>query len=180
MRIFFLVLLVFFSSFDDPKLTKLRMYKTISALAPENFRVMTDDEMASKYLTYRKPTAMFTNPENTVSFGLNISASTWNYKDLALLQSFYKSSIRQIYTDLDMIKEEIKEINGKKYIIFEFLGDVADDKETIGDRLPKPTYNYLQYTVHENNILIFNFTCAVRHHKKWQKTAEKMMNGISL
>jgi hypothetical protein len=180
---FLFVILLILPSFvqkdNSPKLVRKTITRTISALMPEEFRPMTDQEIARKYFSYRKPLVMLTNQDQTVDFGFNVSATTWEYKDLALLQKFYKSTIQNIYTNIAMVQEGIKEINGQNYIVFEFVSEVKSDKNSPLQQ-SKKAYSYLLYTIVEDEVYIFNFTSPAHVRSYWSPVAEQMMKSIKL
>ncbi len=162
-----------------PKMARKSVARTITILMPDDFRTMTDQELAAKYFTYRKPLAMFTNQDHTVDFGFNVSATRWNYNDLELLQKFYKSTIQNLYTNITMVQEGIKEINKKKYIVFEFVSEVkADQNNPI--QQSKRAYTYLLYTIVEEEVYIFNFTTPASLRNYWSPIAGEMMKSLKL
>jgi hypothetical protein len=206
LRISFLSLIILiFSSFvgDAPKMVRRTLARNITALMPEDFRPMTDAEIASKYFTYRKPVAMFTNQEATVDFGFNVAATTWKYEDLALLQKFYKATIQNLYTSIDgnassktqdnrpassnskptesinMIQEGIQEINKRKFIVFEFIGETKTDANSPIQRA-KRVYTYIQYTIVDEEVYIFNFSAPAHLQKYWSPIAKQMMESLKM
>lgn len=206
LRIIFLSLIVLLlSSFvsDNPKMVRRTLARNITALMPEDFRPMTDAEIATKYFTYRKPVAMFTNQDATVDFGFNVAATTWRYEDLALLQKFYKASIQNLYTSVDgnassktqdnrpansnskptesihMIQEGIKEINKQKFIVFEFVGETKTDASSPIQRA-KRVYTYIQYTIVDEEVYIFNFSAPAHLQKHWSPIAKQMMESLKM
>jgi hypothetical protein len=207
LRITFLLLLVLvLSSFknDNPKMVRKVIAKNITAVLPEDFHPMTDQEIASKYFTYRKPVASFTNQDATVDFVFNTSATTWRYEDLALLQKFYKSSIQNLYTsnenekpegqqdqngkanankkpteNLSMIQEGIKEINKQKYIVFEFVGETKTDTNSPIQR-SKKVYTYIQYTIVDEEVYIFSFSAPAHVRNYWSPIAQEIMKSLKI
>jgi hypothetical protein len=172
--------LLFAPATDLPKMKKVKLTDGITAQMPEDFRPMTDDEIAQRYFTYRKPVALFTDGRAVVDFGLNISTTTWKYEDLPILKSFYKASIMQMFTNVNMIKEEIEEINGRKYAAFEFISEVRSEPNAIVKTAPKINYTYLLYTVVGEKVHIINFTCPAANRREWQPIAQAMMKTIKI
>ncbi|MCS7019354.1 MAG: hypothetical protein NZM34_09620 [Bernardetiaceae bacterium] len=165
---------------DLPKMKKIKLTEGVTAQLPEGFRPMTDDEIAQRYFTYRKPVAMFTDARAVVDFGLNISATTWQYEDLPLLKSFYKASIVQMFTSVNIIKEEIEEINGRKYAVFEFISEVRSDPKAIIKRPPVINYTYILYTVVGEKVYILNFTCPADVRSQWRPIAHAIMKTVKI
>lgn len=172
--------LLFTPATDLPKMKKVKLTEGVTAQMPEEFRPMTDDEIAQRYFTYRKPVALFTDRRAVVDFGLNISATTWKYEDLLILKSFYKASIMQMFTNVNMLKEEIEEVNGRKYAVFEFISEVRSEPNAIVKRPSKVSYSYLLYTVVGENVHIINFTCPAEVRKEWRPVAQAMMKTVKI
>jgi hypothetical protein len=149
-------------------------------MLPRDFKPMTDDQIAERYFTYRKPVAMYTNPEGDVDFGLNVTATQWKAEDLDILQRFYKSSINKMYTEVKFEREGIEQINGKKFIVFEFSAVVRPDKNEAMQLKARSSYTHIQYTVHNEKVYVFNFTSPYLQRAKWKNTAAEMMKTIKI
>jgi hypothetical protein len=181
--ILFLLIAFLFSSYspDKGKLVKTRLTKEIIVYLPADFTLMTDDDLAKKYFTYRKPTAMYTNQDRVVDFGLNITETRWRQGDLPLLQKFYKSGIAKMYSNVQFIQDTISTINKRDFVVFEFISELKDDETNTMQRgSAVKQYSYMQYTVKDNKVHVFNFTCPVQIRTKWQDTAHQIMQTIKI
>jgi hypothetical protein len=181
--ILFLPIAFLFSSYspDKGKLVKTRLTKEIIVYLPADFTLMTDDDLAKKYFTYRKPTAMYTNQDRVVDFGLNITETRWRQSDLPLLQKFYKSGIAKMYSNVQFIQDTISTINKRDFVVFEFISELKDDETNTMQRgSAVKQYSYMQYTVKDNKVHVFNFTCPVQIRTKWQDTAREIMQTIKI
>ena len=168
-------------AFSKDKLVKVKLTKEITVRLPADFVPMTDDDLANKYFTYRKPTAMYTNPDRLVDFGLNITETRWRQSDLALLQQFYKSGIAKMYTKVNFIQDTITTINKRDYVVFEFVSELVDeDPNSMRKGSITKQYSYLQYTVKDHQVHVFNFTCPSQIRSKWQETAKEIMHTIKI
>jgi hypothetical protein len=166
-------------AFDGPKMTKVKLTDKVTAMVPVTFRVMSDDEIAARYFTYRKPAAMLTDMRGVVDFGVNISTTNWRYDDLELLQKFYRASISQMFSETEFIREEIVSINNRRYIVFEFLSEIRSAPTDAVKRAPKAAYSYLMYTVTDDyNLYVFNFSCPLPYRQEWSSTAQAIMESI--
>ncbi len=175
-----LLLLITAFGQEEPKLSKVKLNDHVSINLPKDFRVMTDNEIAERYFTYRKPVAMYTNPVGEVDFGLNVTATQWQADDLEILKSFYKSSINKMYTEVKFEREAIETINGKKFIVFEFSAVVRPDQKESLQMKARSSYTHIQYTVHNEKVYVFNFTSPYSLRSKWKSTAESMMKTIKI
>jgi hypothetical protein len=165
---------------EEPKLSRVKLNDHVSMMLPRDFKPMTDDQIAERYFTYRKPVAMYTNPEGDVDFGLNVTATQWKAEDLEILQRFYKSSINKMYTEVKFEREAIEQINGKKFIVFEFSAVVRPDKNEAMQLKARSSYTHIQYTVHNEKVYVFNFTSPYLQRAKWKNTAAEMMKTIKI
>ncbi|MCS6968175.1 MAG: hypothetical protein RMJ44_05965 [Cytophagales bacterium] len=163
---------------DLPKMKKVKLTDGITVQLPEDFRPMTNDEIASRYLTYRKPLAMYTDQGGVVDFGLNMAATTWRYEDLDILKSFYKATIMQMFTSVNFIREGIEQINNRRYAFFEFISELRSDAKDAIKRPPKVNYTYILYTVIGENVYIVNFTCPAEVRSRWQPIARAIVKTI--
>lgn len=168
-----LIIVLFISllgiSADEPKMTRVKITEGVTASLPKDFVAMSDDDIAQKYPSTKKPLAMFTSLDRTIDFGLNVSKSSLG-GDYPVLQKLYKATLYDLYSDIQFIQEGIVKINGRDFIVFEFTS-VAD-----GNR----KYSYLQYTAIANRVYIYNFTCGAEKKATWQPIAKIIMNSISM
>ena len=175
-----ILLLVSISAKSQNKLIKTDITDNIRMSLPVGFMVMTDDDMASKYITHRKPMTAYTTYERDIEFSVNKSNTKWTVADMPIMQSFYKASILQLYDEVNFIKAGIYEINGKKFVYFEFTSKVAGDKASVSNKSAVSKYSYIQYTILDNQTILFNFSCPFWAKDKWQKTVNEMMQTVKI
>ncbi|HEY8400081.1 MAG TPA: hypothetical protein VIK89_02395 [Cytophagaceae bacterium] len=137
---------------------------------PKDFLVMSDDDIAAKYPSTKKPLAMFTNVDRMVDFGINVSKTVFPGNDLEILKGVYKATIMDTYTNVQFTKEEIQKIKNRDYIVFEYTGQFEKVKN----------YTYIQYTLINGQVFIFNFTCPASEKAKWAETAEAIMTSVKI
>lgn len=171
----------FFAEAQNIKLTKVTLTPGISMLMPENFSLMPDDVLARKYLSTKKPTAMYSDPSGEIDLGVNITNHFWQEKDIPMLKDLYKSSLRAAYTRVEFLTEEIRTINKRKFVVLEFIGIVEDEKEGIaGKRSAISRYNYMMYTVVESRIVVVNFNCPTKYKATWQPIVPQIMQSVKI
>src|SRR5688500_6532871 len=125
---FFLLFCLVLSGFDQPKLIKTKVAEGISASIPQGWRPMDGLDFTERYPSVRAPLAAYTNPDRTVDFSVNISATRWPDGNLEIASKFFKSSLTNMFDRVTMIDEGIHEVNGKKLIYFEFESRVNGNK----------------------------------------------------
>ncbi len=161
---------------------KTKLSETITLSLPKTFRPMTDDEVVAEYAVYRKPLAMYIDAMNPVHLGVNVSASRWQNSDLAMLKSFYKATLLDLYSDVDFIQEELVKIGDYQFVVFEFTSSVkpTEKEQSIIEVNPIRRYYYLQYTVVEGQVMLFNFNCPIRLQPRWAPVAKEIMQSVDL
>jgi hypothetical protein len=168
--VFTLIFLTFSARSQAPKLKAMKIAEGVKASLPQNFYPMSNEDIAQRYPSTKKPLCMYTDMDRAVDFGLNESKSNWAGGDLKVLQQVYKSTILSLYKKVDFIQEGIKNIKKRDYICFEFTSEAQGNTK----------YTYLLYTVINNKVYIFNFTCDQTQMKKWQETARAIMETVKI
>jgi hypothetical protein len=175
---FFLLALTLLAA-DRPKLVKVKVTDDITVSIPQGWNSMDELDFSQRYPSVRAPLAAYTNLDRTIDFSVNISATQWPDKDLALAQKFFKSSLMSMFDRVEMIKEGVQEVNKKKYIFFEFDSRVNGARQE-GLQDPVLRYTYIQYLLEPGKTLVFSFNCSRREKQEWQETARLMMKNIKV
>ena len=181
----FLIVLISLSftmlSLDTPKLTKRKIYEGVSVVMPEDFVVMSDKDLSSKYPSTKKPLATYMSSDTRADFTMNNTKAKFNGQTAKMLHEIYKVTIIETYdtvafnkeklkVSLNFIQDGVKTINKKEYAYFEFTSEFNNIKK----------YNYLLYAPHKKHVLIFNFSCDQRSMDVYQPIAAKMINSIKV
>lgn len=182
MKLFFLFLISVFllSSFQPVKYAKTKVNDDITMSLPEGFILMSQEDLNSKYVSAKAPIAVYTDFSRAVDLGVNIAYSRWNNEDLEIMKSFYKSNIMGLYDEVQFITEEIKEINGKDFAIFEFVSSVSDEEGTTINQSAISKYVRIQYTIVKSKTVLFNFTCPARQKEKWAPIAKEILESVKI
>lgn len=154
-------------------------------------RKLTDDllmhvplELKQKPLTRQRTTsatlAIFMSQDRQSNLAINKSQLRWDEAEEELLSQFYKANILNMYDQVDMIQEGVKQINGRKFIVFEFSGQVVDEANPFKEIRKRLDYTYIQYTIVEDGILIFRFASSARLKNYWQATIGKAMDSVEI
>ena len=176
----FSTLLVLLAGFVAPRFKSINITKEISVSLPQDFAIMPDDAIATKYPSPRKPLAAYTSPNRQVDFILTERPSMFHKDDLKMVKEFYKSSISSKYSDIKFIREEIKKIKKQDYVIFEFTSTVRDEDRKTNRLAPIRRYTIVQYTIFNEKLLIFTLNVPLDLKAAWEKPAIKIMESIKL
>ncbi len=174
--------ILLFSFQNQPiKLSRVRVENTnVSVSVPKNFHLMTDDEVASKYFSTQRPTAIFTDANNKVDFGINLTETEWRERDVVMLGKFSKASIMNGYPKVTILQEKAVTVHGKQFYLIEFIGEIPEDTKAILNKGKISRYHLMQYTIGYGNQYVFNFNCPSSMKATWQNPARNMMNSIKL
>jgi hypothetical protein len=86
-----------------------------------------------------------------------------------------------MYSNVQFIQDTISTINKRDFVVFEFISELKDDETNTMQRASAvKQYSYMQYTVKDNKVHVFNFTCPVQIRTKWQDTAREIMQTIKI
>ncbi len=175
--LFILIALLGFSQSYTP--IKIGPEEKITLKIPDSFLNMTDEDRMKQVYSTKVPLAMFSNEMQEVMLGINYNIMQWTEKDTDLVYGFYKASINNLFDEVEFIQDDIKEINGRKFIVFEIIGVVQDDNAFSSRKMQK-NYSYIQYTSWNDQVLLFNFTCKERFRNQWQDVAKEVMNSVKI
>ncbi len=178
-RFFLLVLsILFLSSFDQPKLVKTKIADGITVAVPRDWRPMDELDFRERHFSVRKPLAAFTDSDRLLSFTVSTSATQWREDDIELARSFFKAGVANMFDRITFIDEGIHEVNGKKFIYFEFESRIDGSREEMSLRDPVLKYSYVQYLVESGRTLVFSFHAPLRLRQTWQPIAQTMMKSV--
>ena len=167
------------ATFGQSKLKKTQISKEISVMLPRDFTPMPDDGIARRYPATTKPLAVYTSPNGQIDFSVTQKRSQFRAQDLNMLQEFYKANLLEKFTDVDFIREEIVDIKGEQYIVFEFVSKVADERGTT-NLAPVQKYSIIQYTIKGNQLMIFTMHAPFALKNDWQPTMRDVMSSIRI
>ena len=179
----FLILLtsfILFTSFQKVKYVKTKVNNAVSLLLPEGFTLMSQADLLSRYDSDKAPVAVYTDFTRSVDLGVNVAYSRWNAEDIEIMQSFYKSTIMGLYDEVQFIKEDIYEINGKDFAVFEFVSSVRDDEGTTINQSPINKFIRIQYTIVKSKTVLFNFSCPANQRDKWAPIAKEILESVKI
>ena len=163
-------------------LVRTEIYEGISVNLPESFQPMSEALLQEMYLAARRPLAAYTDPNQQVAFGLNVSNTRWQAGDLAMLKDFYRASLLELYDEVEFLNESVKEINGREFAVFEFVSLVRPDEDETSfmNQQPIRQYTYVQYTIHNQKTWVFDFSVPAQAQAEWQETAHAMMSSVRM
>ncbi|WP_338764881.1 hypothetical protein WAF17_00525 [Bernardetia sp. ABR2-2B] len=177
----------FFGQMPD-KYSRKRIGEGVTLLIPNNFVEMSDDEIAAKYFTPKRPLAIFRSPDRKAELGINSSLFEWgevgleSEMNMELLKGFYKGAIaNSFYEKVKFLNEgEIISIGDREAVLFEFIGAIPEDPNAIINRGGKSRYHQVLYSVYNGKVLIINFSVNGTDYKYWKEHATKMVTSVKI
>jgi len=142
---------------------------------PTVFAQMSDDDIAAKILSYKKPVAFFSDLSKQADLSVNKSNSKFREKDTQMLLSFYKANVRTLYDSINFTTSEVQTINKREYAVLEFDSEVKEK-----GKAPIKKYNYIQYTIINKEVWVFSFTSSIQSKMIWKPVATKAMKSMKV
>lgn len=153
--------------------------KNIQLKIPDTFINMNDEDRMTKVASSKVPFAMFTTQDQEVTLGVNDNPMQWTEQDTETVYGFYKASIQSLFDEVQFIQDDVRDINGREFIVFEFVSSVVDDNQ-FSSKKPQKNYTYIQYTSYNGQVLLFNFGCRARLKNQWESIAGEVMESVKI
>ncbi|MEM0940413.1 MAG: hypothetical protein AAF600_09655 [Bacteroidota bacterium] len=164
---------------SQDQLRVIKVNERIALKIPLFFSQMPEGERINKFVSSRTPIAMFTSEDREADLGINTNMMRWVEGGENKLKSLYKGTFETLFDKVEYIQDTVKEINGRKFIVFEFVSSVKDENAFSGTTSTR-NYSYIQYTSYNDQILLFNFGCKPKRMGKWQPIVKEIMESIKL
>ena len=163
------------------KFVKVNLNDEITVRLPKEFSPMTLEDQEQRVYSYRKALALYTSLDRSTEFGANISYSKFKSEDIQLMKEFYKSNIMNLYTDVEFLEEDVVNIDGRNYAVFEFTSLVMDiDSGGGGALTPISKYTYIAYTIANRNTYLFHLSAPIRQQQQWAPIAQQIVSSIRI
>jgi hypothetical protein len=176
---FLAIILIAGVALADTKLKKTQITKEISVMLPRDFTPLPDDGIARKYPASNKPVAVYTSPNGQVDFSVTQKKTQFRSRDLPMLREIYKANLMERFTKVDFIREQVAEIKGRDYIVFEFVSVMADERKTT-NLSPMQKYSIMLYTIQEDQLMVFSLHLPFVMKNDWQETAREIMGSVQV
>lgn len=177
--LFILTQVIAFTSQAQDKLVATKVGDDILMKIPESFTNMSDGERIGKYVSSRTPIAMYSSEDRLVDLGINTNIMQLSAGDEETMRNFYRGTFQSLFDEIEYYQDTIREINGRKFIVFEFLSTLKEENAFSGPSIER-NYTYIQYTSYNDQVLLFNFGCKPRLMQQWKSTAREMMESIKI
>ncbi len=167
-----LILLLLTSA--QTKLVKVNLDKNVSIKLPADFVIMSDNDIATKYPSYRKPIAMYISPDRFADFGYNVSNGVWG-NDIKLLHDVYKATINNNFSKVTFFRDTIITVKNRDFVEFEYVSEIQDESSNQTVKPIIKVYTFKKYALQNGEIYQFSFNCPEKYKDKYQLTAQSIM-----
>ena len=177
-----LILTIFLCSFlpsHSQKLVATKIGDDISMKIPAEFINMSNRDRMEVVASSKVPLGMFSTESQEVTLGINDNPMQWTSADTDVIYGFYKASINALFDEIEFIQDGKTEINGREFIVFEFVSTVRDEN-VFSTKSGERNYTYIQYTSYNDQVLLFNFGCPARLKFEWEDIAKEIMQSVRI
>jgi hypothetical protein len=124
--------------------------------------------------------AIYVSDDQQTDLTINKSSLRWSAADAVLLSQFYKANILNLYDQVDMIQEGIREMDGLQVIFFEYSGKILEEPNAFMEVKKRFDYTYIQYAIQEDGVLIFRLSTPGMLQRYWQNAAREIMENVQI
>jgi hypothetical protein len=165
---------------QGPGTVPVKIGNAISLQLPASLSLQSAAEINQRYVAARPPLALYSDASGQVDLSVNKAVTRWGEDDYEIMKSFYKSTIMGLYSEVQFITEEIRQIDGRKFVAFEFIGRVIPGEGTTQSESAEVRYSQILYTIAGDQTVLFNFSCAGRLQDQWSSRASAIMKSIRI
>jgi hypothetical protein len=176
--LFLMILQIYIAQSQEIDLQKTAVTDDISLMVPSDFIPMGPQDFRNKFISYRQPLAGFTTEDRSTDLIVNVSKTPWSNQDMDLLKDFYENNILNLFDQVEFLTNELQEINGRDYAVFEFTSTVKGDPNSLRNKSAVHDYRYMLYAVESFEVYVFTFYCPARLKDRWQPVASKIMSSV--
>jgi hypothetical protein len=143
--------------------------RTVSFVPPEGFTPPSDEVVRRKFANATTPATVYANERATTSVAISYHPlQALAPEQLPEFKSVMKSFLDEQQPGLEWLKNEFVEINGVRWIHFEFLSPAVDAK----------IHNDMYFTSVNQRMLLFNFNSTHREYSKYEHALARSKASI--
>ncbi len=171
MKFIALLLLPIFS-FGQIKLDKKisLLENKVEILAPKELSKMSDEMWTLKYRTLPRPELVLTDENGEINLLVDLTQQPAAENQTAAYKDFRISNLKKNRTDIKILSDGIKIVDGKKIGFIKFSSEASDQN----------IFNFYFFTIVNGKILLFTFNCTETLQKTWEKTADEILDSLKI
>lgn len=151
----------------------------ISIKVPTEFYTMEMQEARLKFVTAKAPLAVFSDANRSADISINYSSSVWE-GDLSVLKEFYKANLFTLYDTVNIVRDEITEIGGKRFISLEFDSSVYGAEGGFRGNQSVSKHIWINYTLYDRRVLIFSVSVPKSEKSSWEDMALEVLSSVRI
>lgn len=143
----------------------------VSFVPPAEFSRMSEEFVAAKFPDAKEPGIVYGNTRTTVSIAITSPPQRMlRPEQLPEFKSFMESFIDRQKKGVQWLRKEFVEVNGQRWIHFEFISQAIDTK----------IHNHMYLTSMDERMLMFNFNSTVEEYERHKDALEKSKDSIRI
>jgi hypothetical protein len=140
----------------------------VELLVPKELVKITPEIWKIKYGNMQQPILSLSDKDVDVNLIGQFTNQKWDENNLAEYKDFRINNLKKTRTDVEILENGVKDINGKKVGFFKFMSQARDVK----------IFNYYFFTIVDEKIFLFNFNCSEASRNTWEKTADEIVASL--
>lgn len=137
---------------------------------PSGFDIMSEEMLAAKYPASNRPTLVYTNEDGSVNFAFNHTINQITEDKLPEVLPAFVQQFNSIYPKIQWLKKDVEKVNGKYFIIMEFITPAVDTR----------IYNLMYVTELDGKMLMCSFNCMESQKSEWEVKAKESLDSIEV
>ena len=143
----------------------------VSFAPPPAFSRLSEETIAAKFPEAKGPAIVYGNSRTTVSIAITYPPQrVLRPEQLPDFKSFMESFIEKQKKGIQWLRKEFVEINGRRWIHFEFISQAVDTK----------IHNHMYLTSMDERMLTFNFNSTVEDYDEYKDALERSKDSIQI
>lgn len=121
-----------------------------------------------KYHNQPRPELVLTDENGEINLLVDLTHQPAAESQIAAYKDFRISNLKKTRTDIKILGDGIKSVNGKNIGFIKFSSEARDQN----------IFNFYFFTIVNGKILFFHFNCIEKLQKSWEKTADEILNSL--
>lgn len=140
----------------------------VNMLLPKDFGPLSQELLDKKYPSNQRPTEVVGNSDGSVNVAFNHTQTPVAMKELPVVLPIMEQNMEKASPGLSWERKELVEINGRSFILLEFVSPSED----------VPVYNRLLLTSLDTRLLMIGFNCPSEYQLLWDEQVAKMLESV--
>ena len=156
---------------------QIKLDKTISLLdnkveivAPKRLSKMSEEMWTLKYHNLPRPELVLTEENGEINLLVDLTQQPAAESQIAEYKNLRISNLKKTRTDIKILGDGIKNVNGKNIGFIKFSSQASDQN----------IFNFYFFTVVNGKILLFTFNCIEELQHSWEKVADEILDSIKI